>query len=256
MAQSRLVRVHIFAPDNMTGEFLANSFSRGKGRFVIRTLTGTSQSVLSHLVGTKPDVALISEELQDGPQAGFDVLRSLRASHPSAAAVMLLKAPTSDRVVQAFRGGARGILYRSHSLKTLAKCIRRVHEGQIWAGNEDLEHVLAALTSDRHLQLRGANGISLLTRREDDVVRLAVDGMKNRDIAEQLQVTEHSVRNYIYRIFEKLGVSTRVELILYVLSRGNPSTWQGQSDTPVSSPLPGAQKTPARNRQVEQEKLA
>jgi DNA-binding NarL/FixJ family response regulator len=59
----------------------------------------------------------------------------------------------------------------------------------------------------------------LLTRREEDVVRLVADGLKNREIAERLKVKEHSIRNYIYRIFEKLGVSSRVELILYVFSQ-------------------------------------
>ena len=59
----------------------------------------------------------------------------------------------------------------------------------------------------------------LLTRREEDVVRLVADGLKNREIAQRLKVKEHSIRNYIYRIFEKLGVSSRVELILYALSQ-------------------------------------
>jgi DNA-binding NarL/FixJ family response regulator len=59
----------------------------------------------------------------------------------------------------------------------------------------------------------------LLTRREDDVVRLVADGLKNREIAAKLNVAEHSIRNYLYRIFEKVGVSTRVELILYAFSQ-------------------------------------
>jgi DNA-binding NarL/FixJ family response regulator len=59
----------------------------------------------------------------------------------------------------------------------------------------------------------------LLTRREEDVVRLVADGLKNREIAQRLKVKEHSIRNYIYRIFEKLGVSSRVELFLYAFSR-------------------------------------
>ena len=71
-----------------------------------------------------------------------------------------------------------------------------------------------------------SNGLALLTRREEDVVRLVVEGMKNREIAHNLKVSDHSVRNYLYRIFEKLGVSSRVELILHVSaqqSRSRPS---------------------------------
>jgi DNA-binding NarL/FixJ family response regulator len=59
----------------------------------------------------------------------------------------------------------------------------------------------------------------LLTHREEEVVHLVADGLKNREIAQQLKVKEHSIRNYIYRIFEKLGVSSRVELILYAFSQ-------------------------------------
>jgi len=59
---------------------------------------------------------------------------------------------------------------------------------------------------------------NLLTKREEDLVRLVADGLSNRDIARKLNLSEHTVKNYIFRIFEKLGVSNRVELVLYALS--------------------------------------
>jgi DNA-binding NarL/FixJ family response regulator len=59
----------------------------------------------------------------------------------------------------------------------------------------------------------------LLTKREQDVVRLVAEGMRNLEIAQQLNVSEHTVRNYLFRIFEKLGVSSRVELVLYAFSK-------------------------------------
>ena len=73
-----------------------------------------------------------------------------------------------------------------------------------------------------HCSARG--GSRSPTRREEDVVRLVADGLKNREIAQRLKVKEHSIRNYIYRIFEKLGVSSRVELILYVFSHRDSSS--------------------------------
>ena len=72
-------------------------------------------------------------------------------------------------------------------------------------------------------QLRNPDEIPLLTRREEEVVHLVADGLKNREIAERLKVKEHSIRNYLYRIFEKLGVSNRVELILYAFSHRDSS---------------------------------
>ena len=122
-------------------------------------------------------------------------------------------------MIKGFRGGARGIIYRSHFLKALSKCIETVHKGQIWASNEDLEHLINALTHIEPLHFNNSEGTPLLTRREEDVVRLVADGMKNREIAERLNVSEHSIRNYLYRIFDKLGVSSRVELILYAFNQ-------------------------------------
>ena len=94
-----------------------------------------------------------------------------------------------------------------------------VHKGQIWACNEDLEHLVSALSHSKALQFSNSDGMPLLTRREEEVVHLVADGLKNREIAQKLNVKEHSIRNYIYRIFEKLGVSSRVELILYAFSQ-------------------------------------
>ena len=78
--------------------------------------------------------------------------------------------------------------------------------------------------SENPPHLKNPDGMPLLTRREEEVVHLAADGLKNREIAERLKVKEHSVRNYLYRIFEKLGVSNRVELILYAFSHRDGSS--------------------------------
>ena len=212
------IRVLVVTADNMMSELLKGAFAHNGRDFEVETLTGSSQKIIGGLGAHKTDVALISEELQDGPLAGMKVLQNLWNSHRTPA-IMLLQCCKPECVVNAFRGGARGIFYRTHSLKALSKCIQTVHMGQIWASNEDLEHLLTALIHAKPLQFNDADGMPLLTRREEDVVRLLADGLKNREIAQRLEVKEHSIRNYLYRIFEKLGVSTRVELILYAFSQ-------------------------------------
>ena len=213
------IRVLIVTGDNMTGELLKNAFNHGRTDFVLELLTGSSDMVIGQLGAHKPHVALICGELEGDPQAGFKVLQKLRDSHPHTAPIMLLQCSEPARVVGAFREGARGVFYRTHSLKALSKCIRMVHQGQIWARNEDLEHILTALAHLQQLKFNDANGMPLSTHREGEVVRLVADGLKNREIAQRLNVAEHSIRNYLYRIFDKLGVSTRVELILYAFSQ-------------------------------------
>jgi DNA-binding NarL/FixJ family response regulator len=210
------ISVLVITADNITAELLKSAFAheRKKG-FSVQALTGSSQKVIGQLTAHKPDVALVCDELQDSPHAGFKVLQKLRESHHHTAAIMLLQCFNPDCVVEAFREGARGVFSRTHSLKALSKCIRTVNQGQYWASNQDLGHIMSALVHLKPLHFNDADGMPLLTHREEEVVRLVVEGLKNGEIAQRLNIAEHSIRNYLYRIFDKLGVSTRVELILY-----------------------------------------
>jgi DNA-binding NarL/FixJ family response regulator len=216
------ISVLVVTADNITSELLRSAFAHGRQGFTVETLTGSSQKIIGELESHKADVTLISEELQDGPDAGMKVLQKTRESRCTSA-IMLLQNSKPERVISAFRDGARGVFYRSHSLKSLSKCIQAVHQGQIWVCNEDVEHLLNALTHIKPLHLNNSAGMPLLTPREEDVVRLVADGLKNREIAQRLKVKEHSIRNYIYRIFDKLGVSSRVELFLYAFSHRDSS---------------------------------
>lgn len=198
---------------------MTRAFSRSRRDFVVATLVGTSDKVKQDMHAHKPHVALISAELEDGPLAGFRILEKIRNCQCRPASVMLLQSRKPELVVSAFREGARGIFYRSHSLKTLSKCIKAVSQGQIWAANEDLEFILDALVDVKPLKFNVKNGQPILTRREEEVVRLVAAGLKNREVGQRLAVAEHTIRNYLCRIFEKLEISSRMELILYVSSQ-------------------------------------
>jgi DNA-binding NarL/FixJ family response regulator len=130
----------------------------------------------------------------------------------------LLDEPTPERVVEAFRVGARGIFNRRDSLPQLLRCLQAVHSGQIWAGSKELGYVLDVLTSQSPLRVVNAKGEHLLSEREQQVVAMIVEGMTNKEISRQLGISEHTVKNHIFRIFDKLGISSRVELLLYVLT--------------------------------------
>jgi DNA-binding CsgD family transcriptional regulator len=78
--------------------------------------------------------------------------------------------------------------------------------------------VLEAFAQLAPMRVVNADGMRLLTKREEDVVRLLVEGMQNREIARELNLSEHTIKNYLFHIFDKLGVSSRVELILYAVS--------------------------------------
>ena len=103
----------------------------------------------------------------------------------------------------------------------LRKCIAAVHQGQIWANSEELSCVLAALANAPQPQMLGNHIFSLLSKREREVVAYLVEGRTNREIAETLGISQHTVKNYLFKIFEKVGMSNRVELVFHLLSNGS-----------------------------------
>lgn len=167
---------------------------------------------------TRPAVAIVSAALQGDPEGGYRVLREVRTWSPRIRAIMLLENFEQPAIVEAFRAGARGVFARSaYQFETLCKCVHKVHQGQVWADSKQLCYVLDAFAQTTAMPLSQSAGVRL-SRRESDVVRLVVEGLSNREIAQQLQLSEHTVKNYVFRIFDKLGVSSRVELVHYALA--------------------------------------
>ena len=161
------------------------------------------------------DVALISSDLRDGPRSGFAVLRSLQPYRSTLRSVMLLDRDDPELVLEAFRWGASGICERNDSCETLCKCIRRVHEGQVWANSQQLRYLLQALGGEYPRSKRYVRLHVSLTRREEEIVTLVIEGKTNRDVAMRLNLSEHTIKNHLFRVFKKLGVSSRSELIAY-----------------------------------------
>jgi len=214
-------RLHVFVADatRMASQLIAAALKRFRKNFDIRAIAGRSSDVFLELENFRPHVAVISAQLEDGRLAGFKVLHQLRASNLKISSVMLLDSDDRDLVVDAFRAGARGIFCRGNPFNALPKCIHRIHEGQIWASNAELEFLLELITNLKPFQIQNADAKALLTPRERDIVRLVAEGMRNQEISVALNLGEHTVRNYVFRVFEKLGLSSRVELVLYALSR-------------------------------------
>jgi len=168
------------------------------------------------------DIALVGAHLQDGIGSGLRAIQLLRAVRPNARAIVLLERFERNLVAESFRAGAKGVFFRSqHQLDVLCKCISRVHAGQIWASTAELEQVVEALRQHRPLSLTNAQGIKLLSKQESKIARLISEGMTNREIAVQLGLSGHTVKNYLFKVFDKLGISNRVELALYVATHDN-----------------------------------
>jgi DNA-binding NarL/FixJ family response regulator len=202
----------------MAASLLSDQFKR-YGDISVVSCSVNKSSLLSSVLETKPDVAIIGVDLQDGPLSGLDALREVRQAHPDLRPILLFDRPEPQVVVEGLRAGARGVFSRGDfHLAALRKCVHRVFEGQLWIGSAELEYVLDALIQARPLRVVNPEGLNLLSKREEEVMRLVAEGLGNRDIAEQMSLSEHTVKNYLFRIFDKLGISNRVELVLYAVS--------------------------------------
>lgn len=198
-------------------QLLKSLFTRSRSTSRVLACAVSTAEIIDIMSSCEVDIALISESLQDGPLEGFRVLRELHTSFPKTRVVVLLKSAREDLVVEAFRAGARGVFCRMEPLAALCKCVNSVCEGQIWANSSQLRAVLDSFASAAPFCLLNSQGRALLTKREEDVVGLVVVGQTNREVADKLGLAEHTVSNYLFRIYEKLGISSRVELVLYSL---------------------------------------
>jgi len=158
----------------------------------------------------------------------LSLLRWLHISYPKVAPVLLVESDDREMVVNAFRAGTKGLFLFNHTpFRALCKCITCVSRGQIWINNQQMHSVVNALSEVPTLRIVSALGRALLTPREEQVVALVADGLSNRGVAGELGLSEHTIKKYLLRIFDKLGISTRVELVLYALSHGEnrPAEW-------------------------------
>jgi len=205
-------------------------------QFKVVGRAATVRGVLDLLARAEPQVALISANLQDRSLNGLAALPQIRLEYPNVRLVLMVDHADRELVVAAFRAGARGIFSRSEShFDALCKCVFCVHHGQIWANSRQLEYLLEAVAQTPSLRLVNSEGRNLLSKREEEVVRLVAEGLVNHEIAEQLHLSDHTVKNHLFHIFDKLGISSRVELVLYAVSSSRrPATPVPAEDSPAA----------------------
>lgn len=147
------------------------------------------------------------------------MVRGLHTAYPKSGLILLLDSYDRGLVVDVMRCGARGLFsLAEQSFKSLCRCIACVHQGQIWASTEQLSYLIDALSVNPSMHVTDARGVGLLTPREEEVVALVAEGISNREIAQKLKIKENTVKKALLRIYDRLGVSNRVELVLYALT--------------------------------------
>jgi two-component system nitrate/nitrite response regulator NarL len=210
--------VVIVGRDSLTGSLLANTLTH---KLNCECAAIRYSDVMRVLGNGEVDLVIISADLNSIPGAGFDLASEVLSSYPSIPIIILLDEPVHDLIIRAFIFGARGVFNPQDSMDEFIDCVEHVRKGSIWAGKEVSDCLLSALRSLPAPGFFAKDPSSTLSTRELQVVQFAARGKTNKAIASELRLSEHTVKNYLFKSFEKLGVSSRVELLFYLTVRGH-----------------------------------
>ena len=209
---SRKPTVVVAQANQMDCQLLADVIERQCRLQVTATLVN-SASVISAVQENRPDLVLISSRLENGMCAGLEAAKTLQVSGTTSRAVMLLDYEDRALVLESFRSGARGVLTRNDSSQDLSRCMSLVLRGEVWARRMHVNYLVEAL-SHRHPSASTRIGDRCaLTKREEEVLRLVAAGVTGREICNSLKLNEKAFKNCIAELLEKLGLSSRSELM-------------------------------------------
>ena len=168
---------------------------------------------ISAIAKFSADVILFETALAGEPA---EAISELLRRAPNSKLIVLTAGASQDEVLEYFRRGAHGIIDRSIPPEMLVACIRKVAKGDIWLDEQAVSWVLHAFRTSAGRPIAPAAKVHL-TQKEMMIVACVAQGMKNKEIAVRVNTTEQVVKNYLRKVYDKLGVSDRLELALYCL---------------------------------------
>jgi two-component system, NarL family, nitrate/nitrite response regulator NarL len=216
--RQRKVRVLVADTSPFHSRLLADSL-RHDSLFEVFAFEAEPSDLVRAVQSQTIDVLVVNSNLEDQPLRGLEIVQDLRTEYPGTQSVVLLSSSKDDFILRAFRAGARGVFTKNDALELLNECVRMVCEGKVWANGHAMRVVVDALASSPGIRTSNSQSMNLLSKRELEVVWALAEGLTNREIAEQLKLSPHTIKNYLFRIFDKLGVSSRIELLFMVLSQ-------------------------------------
>jgi DNA-binding NarL/FixJ family response regulator len=171
----------------------------------------TLQAVRHH----QPDVLILDLRMPD--TGGLTVLRRMQAEQLPTRVVLLTGVADEDEMLEAIRLGVSGVVLKDTPPDLVLQCVRAVHSGAQWLERRSIGQALERLLD---LEARKRQLASRLTLREVEILRMVDAGLRNKEIANQLSISEGTVKIHLHHIFEKLGVSNRLELLRHAEAHG------------------------------------
>jgi two-component system nitrate/nitrite response regulator NarL len=185
-----------------------------EGGFQVIGEATTGDEALELVNDLRPDLLLLDFSMSR--RTDLEILRRILKISPSLRTILLTVSIDKSEMLQALRFGARGVVPKQSESGTLFKSIRAVMAGEFWVSRNAIAALVEILRGPRKSANTGSDTCGL-TRRELDVIAAVVEGQVNKDIAHNFHLSEHTVKHHLTRIFEKLGVSNRVELAMYAV---------------------------------------
>jgi len=182
---------------------------------------GHGDDVLPAVEKLHPDILLL--DLKMPGTHGLAVLQKMQAAQSPTKVIVLTASDDKNEFVQAMKLGTSGIVLKQSATELLFKSIHKVYEGEIWLDSHTTAAVIRQFASGEEFPAVPANGRARerlpLSQREREIVTLVAQGFKNKEMAEKMFISEQTVKNHLHNIFDKLGVSDRLELALYAIHR-------------------------------------
>jgi two-component system nitrate/nitrite response regulator NarL len=177
--------------------------------------------VLEKVQELDPDVLLL--DLRMPNLDGLSALQTLQQTNKRTRVIILTASEDKNEFVQAMKLGCSGIVLKQTAPELIVKSIRKVHGGEIWLDSHTTAAVMRQFAAPGEIGGTGSSKgreRSPLSHREREIVQLVAQGYKNKEMAEKMFISEQTVKNHLHNIFDKLGVSDRLELALYAIHKG------------------------------------
>src|SRR5215467_9844613 len=195
--------------------------------FEVVAQASDGKEVLEVLQQHEPDILLL--DLKMPGLDGLATLQRLQAAKNKTRVIVLTASDDKNEFVQAMKLGTSGIVLKQTATDLLIKSIRKVHAGEIWLDSHTTAAVIPQFVANDEppampmappAQQQRDRERSPLSQREREIVALVAQGFKNKEMAEKMFISEQTVKNHLHNIFDKLGVSDRLELALYAIHKG------------------------------------
>ena len=164
----------------------------------------------------EPDILLL--DLRMPGADGLTLLQRIQTHRLKTKIIVVTASEDKDEYIQAMKHGSSGIVLKQTATELLIKSIRKVYEGEIWLDARTTAAIMSQFGDPSEPGPRERKK-SAISKREREVIACVAQGFKNKEIGEKLFISEHTVKNHMHNIFDKLGVSDRLELALYAIHR-------------------------------------